>query len=63
MSEVSSNQSLNKICYLGHKNALKNYLTLEDNIALMELDTHKNLMQYVDILNLHAQEEKLSSLN
>jgi len=46
------NQSLNKICYLGHKNALKNYLTLEDNIALMELDTHKNLMQYVDILNL-----------
>ena len=46
------NQSLNKICYLGHKNALKNYLTLEDNIALMELDTHKNLLQYVDILNL-----------
>ena len=46
------NQSFNKICYLGHKNALKNYLTLEDNIALMELDTHKNLMQYVDILNL-----------
>ena len=46
------NQSLNKICYLGHKNALKNYLTLEDNIALMELDKHKNLMQYVDILNL-----------
>ena len=46
------NQSSNEICYLGHKNALKNYLTLEDNIVLMELDTLKNLTQYVDILNL-----------
>ena len=47
-----TNQSLNQICYLGHKNALKNYLTLEDNIVLMELDTHKNLTRYLEILNL-----------
>jgi ABC-type transport system involved in cytochrome c biogenesis ATPase subunit len=43
-------QELNN--FLAHSCGLKNYSTLEDNIALMELDTHKNLMQYVDILNL-----------
>ena len=47
-----TNLSSKGITYLGHKNALKSYLTLEDNIALMELDTDINLKQYVDILNL-----------
>ena len=46
------NLSSRRISYLGHKNALKSYLTLEDNLALMELDSDINLKQYVDVLNL-----------
>ena len=40
------------ISYLGHKNALKNYLSLEDNILLMELDDHLDLLKYIDLLGL-----------
>lgn len=40
------------IAYLGHKNAIKNYLTLEDNLILMELKEHKDLKRYLEILNL-----------
>ena len=40
------------IAYLGHKNAVKNYLTLEDNLILMELKEHKDLKKYLEILNL-----------
>ena len=47
------NQSLNKICYLGHKNALKNYLTLEDNINLMQLHDCNMLNYYLDKLELN----------
>ena len=39
-----------EICYLGHKNALKNYLSLEDNILLMDLNKHPDLKQYIEIL-------------
>jgi ABC-type transport system involved in cytochrome c biogenesis ATPase subunit len=37
---------------LGHKNAIKNYLTLEDNILLMELNDKEELNKYIEILNL-----------
>ena len=39
-------------CYLGHKNALKNYLSLDDNILLMEFDNHPCLKKYIEILDL-----------
>ena len=39
-----------EICYLGHKNALKNYLSLEDNILLMDLNKHSDLKQYIELL-------------
>ncbi len=39
-----------EICYLGHKNALKNYLSLEDNILLMDLNKHPELKQYIELL-------------
>ena len=40
------------ISYLGHKNAIKNYLSVEDNILLMQLYNHKDLNRYIEILNL-----------
>ena len=39
-------------CYLGHKNDLKNYLSLDDNILLMEFDNHPCLKKYIEILDL-----------
>jgi heme exporter protein A len=39
-----------EICYLGHKNALKNYLSLDDNILLMDLTKHPDLKQYIELL-------------
>ena len=39
-------------CYLGHKNSLKNYLSLDDNILLMEFDNHPCLKKYIEILDL-----------
>ncbi len=39
-----------EICYLGHKNALKNYLSLEDNILLMDLNKHPDLKQFIEVL-------------
>ena len=46
------NNSVQGITYLGHKNAIKNYLTLEDNILLMELNDKEQLNKYIEILNL-----------
>ena len=46
------NNSSQGITYLGHKNAIKNYLTLEDNILLMELNDKEELNKYIEILNL-----------
>ena len=48
---ISVNSSKD-ICYLGHKNALKNYLSLDDNILLMEFDNHPYLKKYIEILDL-----------
>ena len=47
--EISSTKG---ISYLGHKNAIKNYLSVEDNILLMQLYNHKDLNRYIEILNL-----------
>ena len=54
-NQTKGNISVNskkEICYLGHKNALKNYLSLDDNILLMELDDHPDLNKYIDVLGL-----------
>ena len=36
-----------KITFLGHKNALKQYLTIEDNLSLLNLIHHPNLDQFL----------------
>ena len=46
------NKSTKEICYLGHKNALKTYLTLDDNINLMQLTNCDMLKSYLDKLEL-----------
>ena len=46
------NKSTKEICYLGHKNALKSYLTLEDNINLMQLNNNMMLNDYLEKLQL-----------
>jgi len=40
------------ITYLGHKNALKSYLSGEDNITLIGLSNHKDLKEYLEKLSL-----------
>ena len=47
------NKSTKEICYLGHKNALKTYLTLDDNINLMQLGNSDMLKSYLDKLELN----------
>ena len=47
------NKSTKDICYLGHKNALKTYLTLDDNINLMQLTNCDTLKSYLDKLELN----------
>jgi len=47
------NKSTKEICYLGHKNALKTYLTLDDNINLMKLGNSEMLKSYLDKLELN----------
>ena len=49
---VIENKSTKEICYLGHKNALKSYLTLEDNINLMQLSNNMMLNDYLEKLEL-----------
>ena len=46
-----TNQDL-KISYLGHKNALKSYLSVEDNIKLMGLLNHHELKKNLETLSL-----------
>ena len=48
---INSAASL-QICYLGHKNALKNYLTMRDNIHLLQLNNHIKLNKYLDLIGL-----------
>ena len=47
------NKSTKEICYLGHKNALKTYLTLDDNINLMQLGNCDMLKSYLNKLELN----------
>ena len=47
------NKSTKEICYIGHKNALKTYLTLDDNINLMQLGNCEMLKSYLDKLELN----------
>ena len=47
------NKSTKEICYLGHKNALKTYLTLDDNIHLMQLGNSEMLKSYLNKLELN----------
>ena len=47
------NKSTKEICFLGHKNALKTYLTLDDNINLMQLTNCDMLKSYLDKLELN----------
>ena len=47
------NKSTKEMCYLGHKNALKTYLTLDDNINLMQLGNSEMLKPYLDKLELN----------
>ena len=49
--EIKANVKKN-IAYLGHKNALKSYLSVEDNITLMGLSNHKDLKEYLETLSL-----------
>ncbi|MFL2700779.1 MAG: ATP-binding cassette domain-containing protein [Gammaproteobacteria bacterium] len=41
-----------EVCFLGHKNAVKSYLSLQDNILLMELHNDPKLQKYINLLNL-----------
>src|SRR6056300_1444231 len=34
-----------QICFLGHKNALKQYLTVEENLSLLNIINHPDLQQ------------------
>ena len=47
------NKSTKEICYLGHKNALKTYLSLDDNINLMQLGNCDMLKSYLNKLELN----------
>ena len=47
------NKSTKEMCYIGHKNALKTYLTLDDNINLMQLTNCDMLKSYLDKLELN----------
>ena len=42
-----------EICFIGHKNALKQYLSIEDNLTLMNLNKHKELAYYLEIFGLN----------
>ena len=45
-------KSHKKICFIGHKNALKQYLSIDDNLALMNIDNHKDIHKYLSIFDL-----------
>ena len=52
------------ISYLGHKNALKSYLSVEDNIKLMGLLNHHELKGYLETLSLKKMIDiKVSNLS
>ena len=55
------NKSTKEICYIGHKNALKTYLTLDDNINLMQLGNCDMLKSYLDKLELNKYRDVIVS--
>ena len=58
------NKSTKEMCYIGHKNALKTYLTLDDNINLMQLGNCDMLKSYLDKLELNKYRDvTLSNLS
>ena len=40
------------ICFIGHKNAIKQYLNVEDNLVLMNLSNHEDLQKYLSVFDL-----------
>ena len=54
---ILENHFSKDIAYLGHKNAIKDYLTLEDNLLLMGLQDHKGLKKFLEILNLNKYQD------
>ena len=48
---ITYNKS-NNISYLGHKNALKNYLTVSVNLILLGLNSHEKLNNFLEELAL-----------
>ena len=42
-------QTDKEVCFIGHKNAIKQYLNVEDNLILMNLSNHKDLQKYDQI--------------
>ena len=47
-----THNEINNISYLGHKNALKNYLTVSDNLILLGLNSHEKLNNFLEELAL-----------
>lgn len=45
-------QNTCNVSYLGHKNALKNYLSVSDNLIIQELNHHKGLNDALEKLDL-----------
>ena len=45
-------QTDKEVCFIGHKNAIKQYLNVEDNLILMNLNNHKDLQKYLSVFNL-----------
>ena len=43
-----------ELCFIGHKNAIKQYLSVEDNLALMNLSNHKDLQKYLSVFDLDS---------
>ena len=41
-----------EVCFIGHKNAIKQYLNVEDNLALMNLNNHHDLQKYLSVFDL-----------
>ena len=45
-------QTDKEVCFIGHKNAIKQYLNVEDNLVLMNLSSHKDLQKYLSVFDL-----------
>ena len=41
-----------EVCFIGHKNAIKQYLNVEDNLVLMNLNNHHDLQKYLSVFDL-----------